>query len=88
MERCRNCLDALRRTSVDNEAARIHLGEAWIDQYRRHQATDLEAALNELLNAIKKEIELRPRQEFWITMQAYVERSVRELESTEPLKEE
>jgi hypothetical protein len=82
------CVEALRRTSFGDEGTRIYLGERWIDQYRRDEAADLEVALKRLLDAINKEIEQQLGSDFWITMRAYIERSLRELEPEEPLPEE
>ena len=85
MDHLQQCMNALRRTSSDAEQFRVYLIEAWIDRYRQNEAANETVALNQLLEAINKEAEQHPGYDFWITVRAYVERCLRELEPEEPL---
>jgi hypothetical protein len=85
MDHLRKCMNALRRTASDAEQYRVYLSEQWIDRYRQNEAANLEVALKRLLDAINKEAEQHPGEDFWITVRAYVQRCLGELEPDEPV---
>ena len=71
MDQLRTCMNALRWSASDGE--RVHLGERWIERYCQEEAGDRKLVLRRLLNAIHNEAQQYPREDFWITMQAYVQ---------------
>ena len=71
MDHLRTCMNALRWSASDAE--RVQLGERWIERYCQEEAGNRKLVLRRLLNAIHKEAHSIAREDFWITMQAYVQ---------------
>ena len=83
MDHLRICMNALRWSASDGE--RVHLGERWIERYYQEEAGNRKLVLRRLLNAIHKEAQQYPSEDFWITMRTYVQSLLFKLESEEPL---
>jgi hypothetical protein len=81
MDHLRTCMNALRWSASDGE--RVHLGERWIERYCQEETGNRK--LVGLFNAIHKEAQQYPSEDFWITMQAYVQSLLFKLEPEEPL---
>ena len=83
MDHLRICMNALRWSASDAE--RVHLGERWIERYCQEEACNRTLVLRRLLNAIHKEAQRYPSEDFWITMGKYVQSLLAKLEPEESL---
>jgi hypothetical protein len=87
MDHLKICMDALRLLAGQPKSPkRVPLAERRINEYLQAEARlPLTTSLQRVSDAINKEAEQRAGNDFWITMQAYVQRGLRELEPEEPL---
>ena len=87
MDHLKICVDALRLLAGQPRSPNcVPLAEQRIKEYLRAQIDCARSAsLQKLSDVINKEAEQHPGQDFWITMQAYVQSLVSKLEPDEPL---